>query len=120
MAVAFFIPRRAGSNQVPLAWRSLTSNKWRLLRSSAGIGFAVLLMLMQLGFEKAFFDASLQVLRGLDGDIFLQSVHKYQFATQDPFSTGVLAAAKTVPGVASVRPLYADWFDLFWKNPAGR
>ena len=118
MAVAFFIPHRAGSNPVPLAWRSLTSNKWRLLRSSAGIGFAVLLMLMQLGFEKAFFDASLQVLRGLDGDIFVQSIHKYQFATQDPFSISVLAAAKTVPGVASVRPLYADWFDLFWKNPA--
>ncbi len=74
-------------------------------------------MLMQLGFEGAFFDASLQVLRGLDGDIILQSVHKYQFATQDPFPAAVLAAAKTVPGVASARPLYADWFDLFWKNP---
>ena len=56
MAVAFSIPGRAGSKPVPLAWRSLTSNKWRLFRSSAGIGFAVLLMLMQLGFEKAFFD----------------------------------------------------------------
>jgi putative ABC transport system permease protein len=118
MAVAFSIPGRAGSKPVPLAWRSLASNKWRLLRSSAGIGFAVLLMLMQLGFEKAFFDSSLQVLRGLDGDIFLQSVHKYQFATQDPFATSLLATARTVPGVASVRPLYADWFDLFWKNPA--
>jgi putative ABC transport system permease protein len=28
-----------------------------------------------------------------------------------------LATAKNVPGVASARPLYADWYDLFWKNP---
>jgi putative ABC transport system permease protein len=93
------------------------ANKPRLLRSSGGIGFAVLLMLMQLGFQQAFFDAALQVLRGLDGDIFLQSIHKYQFATQDPFSSSLLATAKNVPGVASARPLYADWYDLFWKNP---
>jgi hypothetical protein len=31
---------------VPLAWRNLLANKPRLLRSSGGIGFAVLLMLM--------------------------------------------------------------------------
>ena len=31
---------------VPLAWRNLVANKPRLLRSSGGIGFAVLLMLM--------------------------------------------------------------------------
>ncbi len=102
---------------VPLAWRNLTANRRRLLRSSAGIGFAVLLMLMQLGFERAFFDSSLQVIRGLNGDIFLQSAHKYQFATQDPFPLAELTTARRVPGVASARPLYADWYDLFWKNP---
>jgi putative ABC transport system permease protein len=117
MAIAFPLGRRAGAHAVPLAWRSITANKWRLLRSSAGIGFAVLLMLTQLGFENAFFDAALQVLRALDGDVFLQSVHKYQFATQDPFPGSMLTTAKTVPGVASAAPLYADWYDLFWKSP---
>lgn len=116
MAIAIPLPLR-GFGPVPLAWRSLTANKRRLFRSSAGIGFAVLLMLMQLGFEKAFFDASLQVLRAIDGDIVLQSTHKYQLATQDTFPASVLAAAKSVPGVATARPLYADWYDLFWKNP---
>ncbi len=105
------------SRPVPLAWKGLTADKWRLLRSSAAIGFAVLLMVMQLGFERAFFTASLQVLQALDGDIFLQSVHKYQFATQDPFPSEVLATAQRVRGVVSARPLYADWHDLFWKNP---
>ena len=102
---------------VPLAWRNLVANKPRLLRSSGGIGFAVLLMLMQLGFERAFFNASLEIIRRLDGDIFLQSASKYRFATRDPFPRGELDAARAVSGVASAWPLYADWFDVFWKNP---
>ncbi len=87
------------------------------MRSAGGIGFAVLLMLMQLGFEQAFFDSSLEVIRGLDGDILIQSAHKYQFATRDPFPRSDLDIARKVPGVASARALYADWFDFFWKNP---
>src|SRR5262249_20457858 len=108
---------KARPRSVPLAWRNLVANKQRLLRSAAGIGFAVLLMLMQLGFEQAFFDSQLQVLRGLDGDILIQSIHKYQFATRDPFPMADLDTAHKVTGVASARPLYADWFDFFWKNP---
>jgi putative ABC transport system permease protein len=108
---------KAQPRQVPLAWRNLFANKQRLLRSAAGIGFAVLLMLMQLGFEQAFFDSALEVIRGLDGDILIQSVHKYQFATRDPFPMADLNTARKVTGVASARPLYADWFDFFWKNP---
>ena len=110
-------PVRAQTGPVPLAWRNLLANKPRLLRSAGGIGFAVLLMLMQLGFEQAFFDSSLEVIRGLDGDILIQSAHKYQFATRDPFPRSDLDAARKVTGVASASPLYADWFDFFWKNP---
>jgi putative ABC transport system permease protein len=109
---------RGRLSPVPLAWRNLTANKRRLARSGAGIGFAVLLMLMQLGFEQAFFDSSLQVIRGLDGDFFLQSAHKYQFATQDPFSAATLNTAARMTGIATARPLYADWYDVFWKNPS--
>ncbi len=74
-------------------------------------------MLMQLGFEQAFFESAFAVIRGLDGDILLQSAHKYQFATRDPFPRADLDKARDVPGVASARPLYADWFNFFWKNP---
>jgi putative ABC transport system permease protein len=102
---------------VPLAWRNLLANKPRLLRSSGGIGFAVLLMLMQLGFERAFFNASLEVIRLLDGDIFLQRASKYRFATRDPFAARDLEAARAVAGVASAWPLYAAWHELFWRNP---
>lgn len=117
IAPSLFLRSGRPRGTVPLAWRNLVTNRRRLLRSSSGIGFAVLLMLMQLGFEQGFFDSSLQLIRGLDGDIFLQSAHKYQFATQDPIPVAQLATARAVPGVASARPLYADWYDLFWKNP---
>jgi putative ABC transport system permease protein len=88
-----------------------------LVRSAGGIGFAVLLMLMQLGFEQAFFDSSLEIIRALDGDILIQSSRKYQFATRDPFPRTDLDQVRTVAGVESARPLYASWFDFFWKNP---
>ncbi len=105
------------SGFVPLAWRNLLANKPRLLRSSGGIGFAVLLMLMQLGFERAFFNASLEIIHRLDGDIFLQRASKYRFATRDPFPRSELDAARAVSGVASAWPFYAAWFEIFWKNP---
>ena len=109
---------RRSAGLVPLAWRNLLANKPRLLRSSGGIGFAVLLMLVQLGFERAFFNASLEVIRLLDGDIFLQRASKYRFATRDPFAARDLETARAVVGVASAWPLYAAWHELFWRNPA--
>lgn len=109
--------RRLAGGRVPLARRNLLANKARLLRSLAGIGFAVLLMQMQLGFERAFFQSSLQVIHLLDGDLFIQNAHKYRFATRQPFPPADLERARRVPGVASARPFYADWYTSFWKNP---
>ena len=102
---------------VPLAWRNLVADKWRLLRSSAGIAFAVLLMLVQLGFERAFFDASLTQVRQLDGDLFVMNASKYCFGTRDPFAYRELDAIRRVSGIASTAPLYADWQKFFWTSP---
>ena len=102
---------------MPLALRNLLANKKRLLRSSAGIGFAVLLMLVQLGFERGFFDASLATVRQFDGDLFIMNADKYRVATRDPFPAGDLASARNVAGVLSVSPLYAAWQEFFWQPP---
>lgn len=111
------IPLIPDTRPVPLAWRNLVSNKRRLIRSSAGIGFAVLLMLVQLGFERGFFNASLGVIRQLDGDLFVMRATKYRFGDEDPFPRRDLDAAAQIAGVASVVPLYAAWQSLFWKDP---
>jgi putative ABC transport system permease protein len=115
------IPRLlAQTGPVPLAWRNLFANKRRLLRSSAGIAFAVLLMMVQLGFERAFFDASLSAVRALDGDLFVISAYKYRFGTRDPFPHGELNQVRAVAGIASATPLYADWVEFFWTSPADK
>lgn len=108
---------RSAPRRVPLAWRNLVADKWRLLRASAGIAFAVLLMLVQLGFERSFFTASLSAVQALDGDLFVANASKYRFGTRDPFAARELDAMKKVSGVASVAPLYGDWQDFFWTSP---
>ena len=110
--------RLPNTRSVPLAWRNLVSSKRRLVRSVAGIGFAVLLMLVQLGFERGFFDASLGMVRELDGELFVMRASKYRFGSEDPFPLRDLDPARNVAGVASVTPLYASWQRFFWKNPA--
>jgi len=117
MAAQDTIALRPDTRSVPLAWRNLVSNKRRLIRSSAGIGFAVLLMLVQLGFERGFFNASLGVIRQLDGELFVLRASKYRFGDEDPFARRDLDAAANVAGIASVVPLYATWQSLFWKEP---
>lgn len=105
---------------MPLALRNLLANKRRLIRSSAGIGFAVLLMLVQLGFERGFFEASLAMVRQIDGDLIITSASKYQFHSRDPFAAGDIAAARKIAGIASVIPLYASWFDMSWQPPGSQ
>jgi len=104
-------------SRVPLAWRNLVADRWRLLRAGAGIAFAVLLMLVQLGFERGFFTASLNAVAMLDGDLFVINASKYRFGTRNPFAPGDLETMRAVSGVAGVAPLYADWMDFFWTSP---
>ncbi|MGE5270797.1 MAG: FtsX-like permease family protein [Thiohalocapsa sp.] len=111
--------RLGGGARVPLALRNLLANKRRLIRSSAGIGFAVLLMLVQLGFEQGFFTASLAMVRQIDGDLIVQSATKYQFHSRDPFAAADISRAEKVAGIASVVPLYGSWFDMEWQPPGG-
>jgi putative ABC transport system permease protein len=108
-------PHRRIGDMVPLAWRNLTADPKRLARSAAGIGFATLLMLMQLGFYNAFIDSSLILLRMLDADIVLTSKTKYTVNFADTFSTRRLQQALAVPGVRSTAPLYIT-DDRQWKN----
>jgi putative ABC transport system permease protein len=109
--------RTVWSFQVPLAWRNLLSDKRRLMRFAAGIGFAALLMMVELGFRDAYIESMLLVIRHLDGDIMLVSSQKYQFDRVAPFSRRQLYQARGVQGVASARPLYMERTASVWRNP---
>jgi putative ABC transport system permease protein len=99
--VAAPAPRHGGTRRaVQLAWRNMLADKRRLLRSTSGIAFAVLLMLLQLGFRSAFIDSALGVLHNIDGDILLTSSTKFRFGGREPFACRQLYAARAVEGVA--------------------
>jgi len=109
--------RDRSSTTVPLAWRNLFADKRRLLRSTSGIAFAALLMLLQLGFRGSFLDSALEIIRKIDGDIFITSSTKFRFGRKDPFSRRQLYVARGVDGVESARPIYGEWMTSAWKNP---
>jgi putative ABC transport system permease protein len=105
-------------SQVPLAWRNLVVNKQRLMRSLAGIAFAVLLMMVELGLRDGFIESMLLAMKQLNGDIFLVSSAKYQFDRRAVFPRRELYRARAVRGVASAGPFYET--KAAWKNPQSR
>jgi len=116
--MAWLVPLGGGEiATVPLALRNLLDNRSRLVRSALGIAFAVFLMLVQLGFRTAFIDSTVEIIRNFDADIVLTSSTKFQFGKKAPFSRRQLYEARAVPGVASARPIYAEWTRAIWKNP---
>ena len=106
-----FVDRVIG---VPLPLHNLVHDKARLMRATAGIGFAALLMIMQLGFRNAFLDSALDIIKSLDADIIITSATKFRFGHKDPFSRRQLYAAKAAPGVDTVRPIYLE--ESIWRN----
>lgn len=104
--------------KIPLAWLQLRREKIRLLVALAGIGFADILMFMQLGFRDALFESNVTLHKKLNGDIFLISTQSTSTITMKSFPHRRLYQSLGFEGVESIRPLYLD-FGL-WKNPQTR
>ena len=56
-----------------LAWEQLVIEKRRLLAALAGIGFAVMLQMMQFGMRDALFDSAVIIHERLVADLILMS-----------------------------------------------
>lgn len=104
--------------KIPLAWLQLSREKMRLLVALAGIGFADLLMFMQLGFRDALFDSSIRLHKQIDGDVFLISPQSTALIAMKSFPERRLFQALSFPQVQSISPLYLDL--TLWKNPTNR
>ncbi len=102
----------------PLAWLQLTREKTRLLVALAGIAFAVILMLMQLGFRDALFDSAVRIHQRLKGDIFLLGSQSLSLVELKEFSQKRLYQSLGLPDVESVGSLYIGYGS--WKNPQTR
>jgi putative ABC transport system permease protein len=80
----------------------------KLLLASAGIGFAVFLMFMQIGFRNALFDNTVQLARLLKADFFLVSPARYNLPSEQRFDRLWLDRARAVEGVQRIVPVYIE------------
>jgi len=99
----------------PLGWLQLKHRPLRLAVAVAGIAFAVLLILMQLGFRAALFESTLRFHERFRYDIALFSTDSVFIVRPAPFTIRRLYEALGSPDVASVSPVYI--FPATWKNP---
>src|SRR5262245_1492759 len=99
----------------PLGWLQLRHRPLRLVVASAGIAFAVLLILMQLGFRSALFESAVRYHERFRYGVALFSRDSQFIVRPAPFPIQRLYQALAVEGVAAVSPVYI--FPSVWKNP---
>lgn len=102
--------------RVPFAWLNVTADRQKLVFSMVAIGFAVFLMLIQIGFKQALVDSNTAFLRLLDYDLLLVSKRRYTSFIEQTFPRSVLHSARSVNGVIDGCALYQT--TSIWK-PAG-
>jgi putative ABC transport system permease protein len=100
---------------MPLGWLQLRHKPLRLVVALAGIAFAVLLIMMQLGFRSALFESAVRFHERFDYDIALFSPDSVFIVRPQPFSLRRLYQTLSYDGVESVTPVYI--FPSVWKNP---
>ncbi len=101
--------------RIPLAWLQLMREKRRLFAALAGISFAVMLMLMQLGFLDALFLAASLVQDRLHCDLAIVSRQYDYLLFSKSFTQRRLYQCLAFDGVESVTPLYVGMAN--WKHP---
>lgn len=99
----------------PIAWLQLRHKPGRLAVALAGIGFAVLLIMMQLGFRSALFESAIRYQERLNYDIALFSADSVYIVRPKAFSIRRLYQALAHEDVEAVDPVYI--FPAIFKNP---
>ena len=98
-----------------LGWLQLRHKPLRLAVALSGIAFAVLLIMMQLGFRSALFESAVRFHERFDYDIALFSPDSVFIVRPQPFSIRRLYQAVGFEAVEEVTPVYI--FPSVWKNP---
>ncbi|WP_187143103.1 ABC transporter permease DevC [Terriglobus albidus] len=98
-----------------MAWRQLVKEKRRLMAALAGIAFAVILMLVQLGFEQALFKSVGLLYRRMNAELVLISPKYRNANSNSPFTLRRLDQAMGVREVEWAAPMYLSGAP--WTNP---
>ncbi|MEB3234260.1 MAG: ABC transporter permease DevC [Cyanobacteriota bacterium] len=91
---------------LPLAWLQLKRQPIRYLVAVTGIGFAALLMYMQLGFQSGLLSSATTFYEALDADLVLISPATLNSGTYRQFPQSLLYNALGLQGVDETIPLY--------------
>ena len=98
-----------------LAWEQLVVERRRLFAALAGIGFAVMLQLMQFGFRDALFESAVVVHRRMVADLILASPLYESEVSTGSITRRRLYQALSHPATESVTPFYLSLRSF--KNP---
>jgi putative ABC transport system permease protein len=104
--------------RTPLGWLQLSHEKGRLLVAIAGVAFADILMLMQLGFQDALFQSAVRLHETMNADIVVLNPQTRNLMNAATFPRRRLFQALDVPGVQSADALYTSM--VIWRHPITR
>jgi len=99
----------------PLAWKNLTHNKMRTCVGVAGVGFAVILIFMQMGFKGGIASTATQIYDALDFDLMLRSPAYLHLTEPRSFSRRRVFQAASLREVEHARPFYLGLSE--WQAP---
>jgi putative ABC transport system permease protein len=100
---------------IPLAWLQLAGEKARLVAAVAGIAFASMMMVMQLGFHDALFDSACRLHYNLHGELVMISSQYESTVFTKNFTRRRLYQVLGHEAVESVAPIYLGTAN--WRNP---
>lgn len=102
--------------RTPLGWLQLSHDRGRLLVAIAGISFADILILIQLGFQNSLYDSNTALIRSLETDIVLVSTTAKNTQNLSTIPRRRLYQARDIEGVVSTQAVYSGIAE--WQNPA--
>ena len=103
---------------MPLAWLLLSKFRGRFIAAVAGIAFAVILALVQLGFQTALYTSITRLYASFNADLVLISPQYQSIVARETFPDRRLYQALGAEEVESVAPIYMDQVE--WTNPEDR
>src|SRR5687768_6307520 len=94
---------------VPLAWLNLAHDRVRFALFAAGIGFAVVLMGVQLGIMNAMLDSNTVLIDRIDSELMMVNPTRKSLLFREGVNRRRAEQAGQVNGVAAVVPVYVEY-----------
>src|SRR3712207_5106891 len=101
--------------RLPIGWLQLVHNKTRLAAAVAGVAFASVLVLMQLGFLGALVASIKLPYDQMNADLLISASDMNTLDDGSPLPRQRMFEALTVEGVKNATPLY--YGKVEWKQP---